>query len=125
MQLTFDDIPAAVVGRASVAAQEAAHAGMAQVEGNTSPEWREQALAALKRVCETRARLTTDDVWAELDLCQIPVHNNSALGPIMLAGSKRGWMKFSGTMQASSRPTRHGNQLRIWMSCLYRAAEAK
>lgn len=123
MKHTTGDLFALVTAAAPL--PTSALSGMELVESNTNPDWREAALSAVRRVAQRLPLFTTDDVWAELDACEIPVHNNSALGPVMRAASKSGLITDTMAVRPSERDSRHGNRLRVWRSTIFNQEQTK
>jgi len=103
----------------SEAVREVTEAAIEKSERGTSLVWREIALNTLHRLCKARpgGTITADDVWIALeqnanDMPREP----SALGPVMRAGKKAGWMTATNRTIESVRPTQHCKPLRIWES---------
>lgn len=105
-----------------------AEEGIAKVDSNADPEWKEAALECVVLTAFDNEYLLADDVW-NLLLSTYPhlhVHNKSALGPIM-----REAISMKVIMQPmcshcgqkmyklSSTPGNHRGPLRLWKSLIY------
>ena len=110
--------PAAVAPEPPTVATAIAE-GMTAAEDGASLRW-----LALARDCVTLCaavlpQFTTDDVWAALERSGRDIieseRNPSAIGVVMLAAKKSGTIrKLEGVTVTSTRPSRHGQLLRVW-----------
>lgn len=103
------------------ATQTAAEQGIARVEQNTNAAWRGVAFEAGIEVAHKFARLTADQIWEELDTYDNvpPVHNKSALGPVIRDLVSCGFLGKTADFERSVRPATHGKPLPIWTSLVY------
>ena len=93
---------------------------VAAITSRTSEDWRASALAAVRVVAERQTILTTEDVWLYLhdEGETVEVHDHRAMGPIMIAARRAGWIeRREGAYQDALRMS-HGRPLRLWNSCL-------
>tara|TARA_R100000808_G_scaffold20219_2_gene43808 strand:+ start:9177 stop:9500 length:324 start_codon:yes stop_codon:yes gene_type:complete len=97
-------------------AKEARDEGMKRAEVNADPEWVEDALACIKKICERQRAFTSEDVWRE----GLPKPREPrALGPVLTAAAKKGWCKSSGKFVRGTSVTRHGAPVAVWVSEIY------
>lgn len=84
------------------------------------PPWAAFARLALHDLAQRRQHLTSDDVWAELDRRGVPRPiEGRAMGPVMVAGTKAGWIMRSGYVRGTN-PKHHADVMREYVSRLYR-----
>ncbi|HET7030349.1 MAG TPA: hypothetical protein VFI34_07545 [Candidatus Limnocylindrales bacterium] len=83
------------------------------------PPWASFASAALRDLAASRSILTSDDVWAELDGRGPRPIEGRAMGPVMVAGVRAGWITPSGFTQGTN-PKHHADVMRVYASRLYR-----
>jgi hypothetical protein len=102
---TFDPALAATV------TNEAIH----RADTNAPPEWKIQAMVAIRRISKRQPTMTADDVWAEVGKPPEP----SALGPVMRAAAKAGTITKTDRVTPSARPEAHQKQLPIWVCNKY------
>jgi len=100
----------------AVATKQAAEEGIALVEANTNEAWREVAFRAgviTAKYCDT---FTADQIWETLDSMEDvpPVHNKSAMGPILRRLLREGVIEDTGMFERSIRPATHGKPLPVW-----------
>lgn len=108
--------PSPVASTPEEESQETAEA-IARIDQSTPETWRAAALAAVEHIARTHPRFTTEDVWPVLSTTETLVHDNRALGPIMLAARRAGWIRESGNYQRAERMA-HKRPVRIWESLL-------
>ena len=103
-------------------AQAARDAALAQVAAHAEPDWREQALEAVRRTAERLAIFTVDDVW---DVGELPAtRENRAVGAVMLRAARLGWIRATHRFVPTTRVASHGCPRRQWESLIYVAAGA-
>lgn len=74
---------------------------------------------ALRYVAARRNELTTDAVWYVLDRrFGVRPHEERAMGPIMLAAQRKGWIEATNRTVKSARVECHARPLRIWRSLI-------
>lgn len=95
-------------------AQQAREKAMQQVEENAAPDWKDIALAAVRKTAETLKEFISDDIWETGKLP--PTREDRALGPVLLAASRRGWIKKTDRVRPSVRSHLSGKP--VWRSCL-------
>jgi hypothetical protein len=91
---------------------------IARVE-STSAAWRSFATNVLLRVARTNPDLTSDDVWAGLHRDGIPDPGEPrAMGPVMLAGVRKGWLTSTEMVRIASDPSspNHRRPQRVYLS---------
>ena len=93
--------------------------GMTAAEDGASIRWLALAGDCVTLCAAVLPQFTTDDVWAALersgrDIIQSE-RNPSAIGVVMQAAKKSGTIrKVEGVTVTSTRPSRHGQLLRVW-----------
>lgn len=85
------------------------------VDEHADPDWKDQALAAVRQVCESRADFHVDDIWTLTDLPS--TREDRALGPVMLRAARLGWCRKTDRVRPSARS--HGSGKPVWESLLY------
>lgn len=98
----------------------AAEAQIARVERHADPDWKVQALDAVRRTCEQRREFHVDDVWVVGELPS--TREDRALGPVMRHAARLGYCRRSDRVRPSVRS--HGSPKPVWVSLLYRGGEA-
>lgn len=91
---------------------------MAAVEVH-SAYWRPFAMKALHEAAVTRKELTSDDVWRILHRRKIPSPGEPrAMGPVMVAGQKEGWIVQTDRTKISNDPStpNHSRPQRVYIS---------
>lgn len=100
------------------AARVVRNEAMARVEENANEAWKEAAKRALYRAACELPTLTSDDVMDRMDGVA-STHELRAMGPIMLAGAKRGWIaKANCAAVPSRRASLHASPRTVWRSLL-------
>jgi hypothetical protein len=92
--------------------------GIRRADDHANPTWREIALLAVKTAAKSKGYLTTDDVWQRIRLTEYQTHEKRALGPVMRAAQKRGWIVPLDEWELSKRPECHRRPCRVWVSRL-------
>ncbi len=102
---------------AALAARDAA---LRRVDEHADPEWKDRALAAVRRTCEQMQDWISDDIWEVGGLGS--THEDRALGPIVRKASRLGWCR---RVDGASRPSvrSHGSSKPVWESLLYAGAK--
>ncbi len=77
-----------------------------------SPAWRDAVLAEIERVARTHREFTVQDLNAPA------CYDARAVGAVMVAASRKGWMRRIGWVGGG--PERHGRPVALWASNLYR-----
>ena len=90
--------------------------GMGRVNEGADPDWKDQALAALRRLCLERPDFIGDELW---EFVERPPGDARASGPTMLAGRRAGWMEKTGAYKPSTIPTSHCVPRCVWRSLIY------
>ncbi len=92
-------------------------AGMAQAEGAAPEEWKGLAAIALRDVRDRGPEFTSEDVR---DLLEERGTGDPpeprAMGPVMMAAHRRGYIEPSGAWTSSTRASSHRMPKRLWKS---------
>lgn len=91
---------------------------MRRVDRAADPDWKDEALAAVRRTCEALEEFISDDVW-EHDLPG--TREDRALGLVIRRAKDLGWCEKTGRMRPSVRS--HLSEKPVWRSLIY-AGEA-
>ena len=78
-------------------------AAMAQVEQNADAEWISTAKNVVWQLIREGQPFTSDIVWARLDALGVATHEPRALGPVMLAAARAGFMTKQGYVNSTRR----------------------
>jgi hypothetical protein len=97
--------------------------GIWAADHHAVPQWKDAALLALKRCAEQNDRFIVDRVWRYLP-SGFDTHELRAMGAVMRAGVKRGWIQRTPDFIASARTTSHKNPRRVWRSCIWQRSAA-
>jgi hypothetical protein len=90
---------------------------MHRVEQHADPDWKRDALLAVRRTCLAMPEFICDDVW-ELGRLREPLESR-ALGPVIRRAAKLGWCSRTDRVAPSVRS--HGSPKPLWRSNLYEA----
>lgn len=82
--------------------------------GDAHQTWCETALWRVYGVCKSHKEFTTDDLWQRIDA---PVEPR-AMGAVIAAARKRGWIEPTDQFRVSTRAVCHRNPKRVWRSLL-------
>jgi hypothetical protein len=86
-----------------------------RVNTHASDDWKDQALAAVRRTCEQLPDFISDDIWRVGDLPS--TREDRALGPVMRKAAGLGWCER--TMHGRPSARSHGAAKPVWVSRLY------
>ena len=87
--------------------------GIQRADEHASPDWKEQALAAVRQVCAAQREFLCDDIWSTgLE----ETRENRALGAVMRKAAKLGWCVRTDRTRPSVRS--HGSPKPVWRSLL-------
>lgn len=93
--------------------------GMRLAEEGAGEDWNLHADHVLRRVAESKPKLTTDDLRAAgLEDCP---GDPRALGAVMARGARKGWVQRTDVTECTERAKAHRRPLRVWTSLLWRA----
>ena len=81
------------------------------------PEWMDAAHSAAMQLVNTRHEFTTDDVWALIPP-GMSTPEPRAMGAVMRALARSGFVRNSQRTARSTRPECHRRPLTIWVSLL-------
>jgi hypothetical protein len=104
------------------AAAEATEAGITKSDEGADDSWKDQMLAAIKKLADERAIITSDDVWELVGRHGMTDSNPSALGSVFRRAAKEGYIKLTDQRVESQRPAHHRKPLRVWQSLRYLSA---
>lgn len=93
-----------------------------RVEHGCDPVWIELATRVVQRLARELPEFSTDQVWMELQ--EHVVREPRALGAVMRAAARYGWVRNSGRYVKSSRTACHSRPVPLWSSRIYRGAAA-
>jgi hypothetical protein len=94
--------------------------GMDRVEASASPDFAQEALAAIYYVATLRPRFTTDPVWTVLERRGIPGPKEPrVLGPLITRAIALGWLEMTNETRRSVRPQRNRGLVRVCASLIY------
>lgn len=96
-------------------AREETRRAITQVEENADDGWKDQALAAVEKVCRSRYDFISDDIWelGELD----STREDRALGPVLIKAKKLNLCVKTDRVRPSKRSHLSGKP--VWRSLLY------
>jgi hypothetical protein len=89
-----------------------------RVTAHAPTEWRRRALQAVRTTAQRLDELTVDDVRPSLP-DDVPVYDERALGSVMRAAARAGWIQSTRTYKPSERPEAHSRPMLVWRSHLY------
>jgi len=97
---------------------------IARAERHALQQWKDLTMATIKELAVMCPRFTTDDVWIELSRTpDVATHEPRALGSMMRAAYKLGWIVPTDQYENSVRPECHARPVKIWASRLYQRLE--
>ncbi len=88
---------------------------MGRVESGASEEWKGAALHAVHLAAIHNHEITVDDATALMDPT-ITTKDDRAWGPMMVRGSKEGWIFPTERFVKSGRASSHAGPRRVWRS---------
>jgi hypothetical protein len=105
------------------AAGSARDRALEQVEQNADQAWKADALEAIRLTAERLPEFISDDVW-ETPIRHrtehlAPAREDRALGPVMLAAARRGWIRKTDRVRPSVRSHLSGKP--VWTSLIRKA----
>jgi hypothetical protein len=93
--------------------------GLDAVEAHAAEGFSQDAQLAVQTVARRRIELTSDDVWVQLALTpHAATHDHRALGAVMRAAQRSGWITPTERFVQSDQPLRHRAPIRVWRSLL-------
>jgi hypothetical protein len=102
-------------------AQAAKRAGMAKVDANANPEWKDVMYDVVQEVAGLHAEFNADDIDETFEA--LPVRpatpNKKALGPVMLRAARNGLCVKTDRVVPSRRAKLHGCPRQIWKSLIH------
>jgi hypothetical protein len=91
-------------------------AAIAQVAQGASVEWLQEAMDTVISMAIRLDTFTTDEVWAQLETTDVWTHEPRAMGAIMVAAQRDGWVVATDQWRTSRRRRCHSRPLRVWQS---------
>lgn len=85
--------------------------GIRLVLDNTAPSWRDEALAVVEHLANTRDFFTSDDVWE--NLASAP-ENPAAMGGVMHTARKLHMISPTNDFVLTKRRSGHARPIRVW-----------
>lgn len=82
-------------------------------------DWKKIAGDALRKVAQTKAEFTADDVWELIQKTGITTSENRAYGAIVQSASRAGMIKATPYFIPSKRKELHKSPIRVWQSLIY------
>lgn len=101
------------------AAERAKLDALERVDAHADTEWKITALEVVKSCAAQMPEFTTDDVWQALAKIAIGTHENRAIGPVMNAAARAGYITPTDRFQNCNRVSRHRAPVRVWKSNLF------
>lgn len=99
---------------------EARRRGMRNAAQAADPVWWAYMLALVLEVAKRKPYLFTDDIERLRSERGGPTtHENRAIGPLMIAAKKNGWISPVDHWAQSSQVVNHRRHMRVWYSHLY------
>ena len=110
--------------RAEEEARAAKKEAMERVEQNANAKWSALLTSIVIRLCMTRPRFSSDDVYDEYAKIADPdkpvTHEPRAFGPVMLYCARMHYChKANEAPVASRRKSRHAGPTQVWISDIY------
>lgn len=89
---------------------------MARVDTAAPERFKAAAERVLWNVARRQKELSSDDIWAELTSEEIAGVEPRALGPVLHAAGRRGWIVNTRRQRLTSRAVAHARPVTIWES---------
>ena len=97
---------------------------IARAERHALQEWKDTTMDIIKVLAIAYPTFTTDDVWLELNRTpHVGTHEPRALGSMIRAAYKLGWIVPTQEYENSTRPECHARPVKVWRSRLYQSLE--
>jgi hypothetical protein len=93
---------------------------IAVVEKGANERWKGAAMLCVMQAAKMNKTITSDDVWALLSDHPVVTRDGRAMGPVMLAAGREGWIEHTEEFRQSRRTSRHAAPLRVWRSLIVR-----
>lgn len=90
------------------------HEGMELSYRNSNTPWREAVNEVLRDIFQTKETFTADDIIIPLDEQGIVTSDNRALGAILTAHARAGFIESTGTQVRCTRKKRHHGYVTLW-----------
>lgn len=92
-----------------------ADAALQQVEQAADAAWLAAAKNVVWQLIKEGEGFTTDHVWERLDALGVHTHEPRALGAVMRAAARAGWISNTGSYFKSGRPGCHSRPIPLWL----------
>lgn len=90
------------------------NAAIKKADDHANAEWKEAALDIVRVLSFHKDRMTSDDVWNNLEARGIKTHEPRALGAVMRQAAKRGLIYPTHTYVKSKRHECHSRPIMVW-----------
>lgn len=91
-----------------------AEAAIQTVEEHADRVWLSAAKQIVWDLIRDGRPFSTDDVWARLDTLDVTTHEPRALGAVLRAARKAGYIAPSGDYVKTCRPEAHSRPIPVW-----------
>jgi hypothetical protein len=92
------------------------NAAIQQSEDNAEADWWDAGLRVVKSYAEQGSEFTANDILESLHFKNVKCHNKRAVGSLLLACKKKGWIKKTDKKVLSVHT--HATEISLWQSCL-------
>lgn len=94
-----------------------ARTAMEKAERHADEAWKKSVAEVIEKLARERNEITVDDVVTKIEAMYLPaIRRLDALGPAMKRACKAGVLRFTGRVQRSTRPEKHGRLVSVWES---------
>lgn len=90
---------------------------IAQSFENAQDPWKEYAMHCVSVIAKKMPEFTVNDVRPLVEASPYTTQDKRAMGAVIKAAQKRGWIKPSGEVRVNK--TGHGTQMTVWESNIY------
>lgn len=101
------------------AARDEAMDAAAEGAERRDPGWQDRMVELVYSIARQKSTLTGPEVWADTPTCDKDIAERRALGPVMVAARKAGYIEPTGHFRPSVLMSSHMRPTRIWRSCVY------
>lgn len=86
-----------------------------KVEANADPAWLGVAKRVVWQLVREGEPFTTDDCWVRLSALGVTTHEPRALGAVIRAAARAGFIRSTGEYRKTSRPEAHSRPIPVWL----------
>lgn len=97
--------------------REVTEAAVAQSFENAQNPWKEYAMHCVSVIAKQKEYFTVNDVRPLVEASPYTTQDNRALGGVIKAAQKRGWIEPSGEERVNK--TGHGTKMQVWKSRIF------